>query len=84
MKYRHAKVKTMDGYIHPGRPFKMEIDGNSFEIEQVLSHWREAHEDPSFYPEDFYKVKASDKKLYVLRYCILFNSWWVREYERLS
>lgn len=84
MKYRHAKVMTVDSYTHPGRPFRMEVDGNRFEIEQVLSHWREANENPDFYPEDFYKVKASNKKLYILRYCVLFSSWWVREHERLS
>ncbi|HON39148.1 MAG: hypothetical protein ACOX3E_01995 [Desulfomonilia bacterium] len=84
MKYRHAKVRTLDSYTYPGRPYRMEIDGQSMEIEQVLSHWREAYEDPGFYPEEFYEVQASDKKVYILRYCILFNSWWVREHRRVT
>ena len=84
MKYRHAKVRTVDSYTFPGRPSLMELDGESMEIEQILSHWREAHEDPGFYPEEFYEVKASDKKVYILRYCILFDSWWAREHRRAS
>ena len=84
MKFRHAKVKTADSYTAPGKPFHMEIDGAGVEIEQVLNHWRQSYEDPSFYPEEFYEVKTSDKKVYILRYCILFNSWWVKEYERAS
>ncbi|HPW68849.1 MAG: hypothetical protein WDA72_00280 [Desulfomonilia bacterium] len=84
MKYRHTKVRTADSYIYPGKPYRMEIDGQSMEIEQVLSHWREAYEDPGFYPEEFYEVQASDKKVYILRYCILFNSWWVKEHWRVS
>lgn len=83
-KYRHVKVKTADSYTAPGRPFHMEMEGAAMDIEHVLSHWREAYEDPSFYPEEYYKVLASDKKIYILRYCILFNSWWVREYEKVE
>ena len=74
MKFRHAKVQTADSYTAPGKPFSMEVDGSRMEIEQILSHWRQAYEDPSFYPEEYYKVRASDKKEYILRYCILFNS----------
>ncbi|HNU75745.1 MAG TPA: hypothetical protein PLE36_07960 [Deltaproteobacteria bacterium] len=84
MKYRHAKVRTADSYTFPGKPCRMEVDGRSMEIEKVLSHWREAYEDPSFYPEEFYKVRASDKNVYILRYCILFNSWWVKEHRRAT
>jgi hypothetical protein len=84
MKFRHAKVRTADSYTAPGRPFSMELDGASMDIEQILSHWRQAYEDPSFYPEEYYKVQASDKKVYVLRYCILFNSWWATESGRAA
>ena len=84
MKYRHAKVRTADSYTFPGKPCRMEVDGRSMEIEKVLSHWRKAYEDPSFYPEEFYKVRASDKNVYILRYCILFNSWWVKEHPRAT
>lgn len=83
MKFRHAKVKTVDSYTAPGRPFRMEIDGASMDVE-ILSHWRQAYEDPGFYPEEYYQVQASDKKVYILRYCILFNSWWARESGRAA
>ena len=79
MKFRHARVKTFDSHAYPGRPQRFEIDGNNLEIETVVEHWREAYQDPSFYPQEYYRVLTSDKKLYVLRYSMLFKSWWVSE-----
>ena len=79
MKFRHAKVKTLDSHAYPGLPFWVEIDGNGREIESVVEHWREAYVDSSFYPQEYFKVCASDKKVYVLRYSTLFGSWWISE-----
>ena len=79
MKFRHAKVKTLDSHVYPGRPFWIEVDGNGQEIESVVEHWREAYVDPSFYPQEYYRVITSDNRAYVLRYSTLFKSWWISE-----
>jgi hypothetical protein len=79
MKFRHAKVKTLDSHAYPGRPCWVEIDGNGQEIESVMEHWREAYVDPSFYPQEYYKVLTANNKVYVLRYSTLFGSWWISE-----
>lgn len=79
MKFRHAKVKTLDSHSYPGLPLWVEIDGEGLDIEFVVEHWREAYKDPSFYPQEYYKVQASNKKVYVLRYSTLFKSWWASD-----
>ncbi|MBN2297825.1 MAG: hypothetical protein JXM72_04500 [Deltaproteobacteria bacterium] len=79
MKYSHAKVKTLDTCNYPGRPVRVEIDGKGMDIESVVDHWHEAYNDPSFYPQEYFKVITSDKKIYILRYCTLFESWWGSE-----
>ena len=80
MKFRHTRVKTVDSSRHPGQPVWFEFEGKGLEIEAVLEHWSEAYRDPSFFPEEYYKVEASDKNVYLLRYSTLFKSWWVKVY----
>lgn len=85
MKYYQAKVKTLDSHIYPGRPVRIEIDGGkSMEIESVVDHWQEAYKDASFYPQEYFKVIASNKKVYILRYSTLFESWWSSELGDVS
>ncbi|HOO38151.1 MAG TPA: hypothetical protein PLU81_13215 [Deltaproteobacteria bacterium] len=79
MKFRHAKVKTLDSHTYPGRPCWVEIDGNGQDIEAVVDHWREAYIDASFYPQEYFKVLTADRNVYVLRYSTLFKSWWISE-----
>lgn len=79
MKFRHAKVKTIDSHAYPGRPRWVEIDGSRVGVESVVEHWKEAYVDPSFFPQEYFRVIASDNKHYVLKYSTLFKSWWVCE-----
>lgn len=83
MKFRHAKVKTFDSHRHPGRPVSFSVTEDELEVDEIIDRWSEAYQDPSFFPDDFYKVKASDGKVYILKYSTLFKSWWVKEFEGL-
>ena len=83
MKFRHTRVKTFDSSRHPGQPVWFEINEKGLEIETILDHWNEAYQDPSFFPDEYFKVQASDNHVYLLRYSTLFKSWWVKEYEGL-
>lgn len=82
--FRHTRVKTFDSSRHPGQPVWFEFEGKGLEVEAVLDRWSEAYRDPSFFPDEYYKVEASDTRIYLLRYSILFKSWWVREYEGVA
>ncbi|HVN72059.1 MAG TPA: hypothetical protein VMU10_08565 [Desulfomonilia bacterium] len=83
MKFRHTRVKTFDSGRHPGQPVWFEINEEGLEIEVILDHWNEAYQDPSFFPDEYFKVQASDRHVYLLKYSTLFKSWWVMEYEGL-
>jgi len=83
MRFQHTRVKTFDSHRHPGQPVWFELRGTGLEIEVILDHWNEAYQDPSFFPDEYYKVRASDDKIYLLRYSMLFKSWWVKEFEGL-
>ena len=80
MRFRHTRVKTFDSSRHPGQPVWFEFEGRGLEIEAVLERWSEAYQDPSYFPDEYYKVEASDRNVYLLRYSTLFKSWWVRTY----
>jgi len=51
------------------------------EVEEVVDRWVSAYKDPSFYPNEYFKVRISDGKVYILMYNTLFNSWWIKEFE---
>ncbi|MBN1635155.1 MAG: hypothetical protein JW920_01495 [Deltaproteobacteria bacterium] len=80
MSYSHTSVRTKDAYSHPGSPLSVEIDGEIVDVAQILERWTEAYQDPSFYPSQYFKIRALNKKIYILRYSMLFKSWWVKEY----
>jgi hypothetical protein len=83
MKFQHTRVKTFDSHHHPGQPVWFELGESGLEIEVILDHWNEAYQDPSFFPDEYFKVRASNDKIYLLRYSTLFKSWWVKEFEGL-
>jgi hypothetical protein len=81
MKFAHTKVLTIDSNAYPGWPQKIEVNGNMVEVEEVVDRWVSAYKDPSFYPNEYFKVRISDGKVYILMYNTLFNSWWIKEFE---
>ncbi len=84
MRFKHAKVRTLDGHAYPGRPVRIEIDGEDVAVDTIVEHWKEAYVDSSFYPQEYYRVQASDRRSYVLRYSTLFKSWWISEGRVIS
>ncbi|HPS94280.1 MAG: hypothetical protein ABFD70_04825 [Syntrophaceae bacterium] len=81
MRFRPTRVKTLDSHKHPGEPTWFEIEGGGLDVELVVEHWNEAYVDPSFFPSEYYKVEASNRKIYLLKYSTLFKSWWVKEFR---
>jgi len=81
MSYSHTRVRTKDTHNYPGSPLSLEIEGEVVDVEQIMERWTEAYQDPSFYPSQYFKIRALNKKMYILRYSMLFKSWWVKEYS---
>ncbi|MEA2101463.1 MAG: 1-(5-phosphoribosyl)-5-[(5-phosphoribosylamino)methylideneamino]imidazole-4-carboxamide isomerase [Thermodesulfobacteriota bacterium] len=82
MKYLSARVKTRDSFRHPGDPICFEYNGETHEVRAIMEHWKEARVDPSMYHEEFYRIEAQNRQYYILRYSVLFDSWWIRETKR--
>jgi len=59
----------------------VELDGEMKEVEDIIDRWVSAKTDPTEYPSEFWKIKASGKK-YILMYNTLFDSWWLKECEK--
>ncbi len=78
MRFIHAEVRTRDGHRHPGEPAAFVSAGDALRVEDVIEHWCQASVDPSFFPEEYFRVRASDRRVYLLRYSHLFGSWWIR------
>ena len=83
MKFRHANVKTFDSHKHPGRPVSFFLMDAELEVDEIIDHWSEAYQDPSFFPDEYFRIKASDGRVYILKYSTLFKSWWITEFEGL-
>lgn len=80
MRYAHTKVLTVDSASSPGWPRTVEVAGVMMEVEEVLDHWISAAKDPSFYPNEYYKVKVAGGRVFIIMYNTLFNSWWLKEH----
>jgi hypothetical protein len=79
MKYAHTKVRTVDSNSAPGWPRTIEVAGSMVDVSEILDHWVSAAKDPSFYPNEYYKVRVANGDVYILMYNTLFNSWWLKE-----
>jgi len=80
MKYAHTKVLTVDSASYPGWPRTIEVSGVMMDVEEVLDHWISAAKDPSFYPNEYYKVKIAGGRVFIIMYNTLFDSWWIKEH----
>lgn len=78
MRFEPARVTTLDSHKSPGPPVRFAFGGKILDVAGVIRHWYTAYTDPSFHPDEYYRVEASDARVYVLRYSTLFSSWWVR------
>ncbi len=81
MRFMPTRVSTLDAHKSPGRPTRFLVGDVMLDVTGVRRHWYVAYTDPSFHPDEYFSVVASDEKVYVLRYSTLFSSWWVREEE---
>jgi uncharacterized protein (UPF0128 family) len=53
------RVESYAGYKADERPVRFQLDGNEFEVEEVLDQW--------YGPDStFFKVRADDGNLYIL------------------
>ena len=70
-------VDAYSGYKANERPRRFVLDGHAYEVIEVLDQW--------YGPDSLYfKVRADDQNLYILRYRSLEEEWSLESFRRAS
>ncbi len=75
MNDERIQVECYSGYQANERPKAFTFRGRRLEILDVVDRWYEGGVDPQRPQIDYFKVKAGDGKIYLLRYQSLFDAW---------
>jgi len=69
------KVKCYSGYKANERPVSFSIEEKEFQVKEILDHW---------YGPDYtyFKVKADDENIYILKYSEHEDSWELEFYRK--
>lgn len=69
------RVECYSGYKGDERPIRFELDGRDYAVGEVLDQW--------FGPGDtFFKVRADDGNVYILRHRHADNLWSLESFRR--
>jgi hypothetical protein len=62
------QVQCYAGHKADEKPVRFQLDDREYLVEEVLDQW--------YGPDDtFYKVRADDENMYILRHCGLTDDW---------
>jgi hypothetical protein len=80
-----VQVICHSGYKSDEYPTAFYWDTIRFEIEEILDRWYQGDQNPEFSQADYYKVRTSDQKKYILRLELKTETWylWIKG-ERLD
>jgi hypothetical protein len=76
--YDVIQVECYSGYKANERPVAFTYQGKRREIQEIADRWYEDGLDASRPAIDYFKVKTTDCKYYILRYLSAFDTWSVR------
>ncbi|MBP1725847.1 MAG: putative cytosolic protein [Deltaproteobacteria bacterium] len=78
MPYEKVKVECYSGYRANERPVAFTFEDRRWEIIDVIDRWFEGGVQPGRPVLDYFKVKTSEGRVFLLRYNSLFDAWAVR------
>lgn len=76
--YKTIQVECYSGYKADERPIAFTYQGERREIQEIVDRWYEGGLDSSKPIIDFFKIKASDGNIYLLRYQRDLDVWSLR------
>jgi hypothetical protein len=76
--YEQVQVECYSGYKANERPMAFTYQGQRLEISEIVDRWYEGGFKPDEPVIDYFKVRTSEGKVYLLRYLSLFDAWSVR------
>ncbi len=73
-------VECHAGYKADEYPRCFYWDAMRFAIKEIIDRWYEGGRSPDFPEADYFKVRTTDKKVYVLKHLIKKDAWylWIR------
>jgi hypothetical protein len=80
-----VQVICHSGYKADEYPTAFYWDTLRFEIEEILDRWYQGDQNSEFLQANYYKVRTSDQKVYILRHELTADTWylWIKG-ERLD
>jgi hypothetical protein len=78
MPYERVEVECYSGYRADERPVAFTLDGQRWEVREVVDRWYEGGLSPGRPVLNYFKVLTTEGRVFLLRYNSLFNAWSVR------
>lgn len=78
MPYERIKVECYSGYRVNERPVAFYFQKRRWEVEEVVDRWYEGGILPGRPALDYFKVRTSEGRIFILRYNSLFDAWAIR------
>jgi hypothetical protein len=73
--YEVIRVECYSGYKANERPVAFTYNKERLEIEAIVDRWYEGGLDTSRPVIDYFKVRTTDGRVYLLRYLSAFDTW---------
>jgi hypothetical protein len=75
MEYEQVRVECHSGYKANEYPIAFTFQEQRWEVSEILDRWYEGGIKPVEPVIDYYKVKTTKGRIFLLRYVKLFDSW---------
>lgn len=75
MTFTEIKVTAYSGSRVNEYPTGFELNKMTYTVTEILDRWYEGSQEPGKPYMNYFKIRADDGEVYVLRYNGLFDSW---------
>ena len=78
MPYERVEVECYSGYRANERPVAFTFQSRRWEVVEVVDRWYEGGLCPSQPALDYFKVRTTEDRIFLLRYNSLYDAWAIR------
>jgi hypothetical protein len=78
MAYEPTEVECYSGHRANERPIAFIFEDRRWQVEEILDRWYEGGLQPGRPPLDYFKVRTTEGRVFLLRYNSLFDVWAIR------
>ena len=78
MPYEQIEVECYSGYRANERPLAFTFQSRRWEVAEIIDRWYEGGLRPNQPALDYFKVRTTEGRVFLLRYNALFDAWAIR------